>query len=146
MKLVQKLTYKLAKPMTMLAIAGATLFTGCSKDNDDNNNFKTRVIKFNAGDLSPLGNLDGIKASADSAEIVEIIFQVDEKYIYGWEGIGMKYFYEHSIVPAFQAAKNKGKGSGMFKRVDADEKDAELEQKFKALGFKGFQYLNENQH
>ena len=141
MKLVQELTYKLARPVTMLAIAGASLFASCSKDNDGLKGKRT-VYKFSLVNIAPIENLEQIAASADSAEVVEIIFEPDERE--PWSGVGMQYFYDHGIVPAFQAAKGKGKGKGTYREVDDDEDNHAIEPEYKKLGFK-FTYRKENQ-
>lgn len=56
MKYMKKLIYKLAKPVTMLAIAGASLFAACSKDDDDHGS--DYEIHFNTLHSSSLDSLN----------------------------------------------------------------------------------------
>lgn len=135
MKFTKELSYKLAKPIIIPAIADTTLFAGC---NNNDLKGKRTVYKFNLINIEPIVNWEQIAASADSVEVVEIIFEPDKNL--PWGGVNMQKFYDVSVTPAFQAAGKKAKGNGIYKKIDDEPEDHAIEPKYKELGFNGFTY------
>ena len=140
MKFNKKLTCKLSRPVAMLALAGASLFPSCNKD-DDHVDIKQVVYTFSLVNMDIFENLDSIRAAADTVD--QIVFQNDEKEPFS--GVNMQVFYERGITWAFDAAQGKGKGKGTFRGVDDIEDNRNIEAAYKKLGFKGFKYSKENQ-
>lgn len=127
--------------MTMLAIAGATLFAGCSKDNDDKGPEQhDTVYCFGPGDYDAIDDLEQIQASADSVEVRNVIFKVTYDKRDSWGTIDMKSFYNNTLEYAFIVSHGKGVGNGVFKGVGDNEWNRSIESTYTKLGFDSFQY------
>lgn len=127
---------KLSKPVSMLALAGATLFAGCSKDDKKDEIVPqiTRVYNFYPNGYDNLKNLEQISASADSIEIKEIVFEPKSD---DWYSANMR-AVANVLEDAFAAAKGKGTAgkNAVFKEVDPELKvNKEAEPRLNALGY-----------
>lgn len=144
MRFTKKISYKLSKPVAMMALAGASLFAGCSKDDDKGlepePKTKTTTYVFRPFVYENLTNLDQIKASADSVEVSKIIFRalntdIDGDSTSAWAGVNLRGVYNASI-PALEAAKGKGQMQGTLKNVTEAPVNREFAPKLEALGLK----------
>ncbi len=129
MRFTQKFKYNLGRPATIMGLMMATVFGGCSKENDDINELKDTVYTFSPVDgHKQLKNLEQISASADSAQVGRIIFRVLDGDQYAWEGVNLRGTYG-VLKPAFDAAKGKGVSDGEFNRVSESNVNREFSKK-----------------
>lgn len=130
---------KLSKPVTMLALAGATLFAGCSKDDkkDEIVPQHDTVYEYAQDWWQNLENVNQISASADSVEVHKIIFKAAGNSFYNTNFAykDIKEMFEN----AFRAAKGKGFANDTLKDVRDTEGVRAVEPQYKAWGIH-FQY------
>lgn len=129
MRFTQKFKYNLGRPAAIMGLMMATVFGGCSKENDDINELKDTVYTFSPVDgRKQLKNLEQISASADSAQVGRIIFRVLDGDQYAWVGVNLRGTYG-VLKNAFDAAKGKGVSDGEFNRVSESNVNREFSKK-----------------
>lgn len=126
----------------LLALMGASMFTSCSKDHELEQH--DTVYTFSRTNPNNLKNLEQIAASADSAEVRNIIFKVVyESEQDTWEGASMTRYYDNLLEYAFRVANGKGRGNsdGVFRGVFDNDYNRAAEDLYKKLGWKGFEFV-----
>ncbi|MDR2562847.1 MAG: hypothetical protein LBC98_02770 [Prevotellaceae bacterium] len=132
--LKKKIPYNFKKGLLM-AMIGGMAFQSCKKDEEPIVQHDT-TYSFSSRNYDNLENLNRVRASADSAQVRNIIFQVipnndGEEF---W-GVTIANPVNNAIKPAFEAANGKGKGKGTFLNVREVKLDAETAAWLNAQGY-----------
>lgn len=119
MRFDKKVLNSLSKRYAVMAIGAASVLGACSKDNGPGVEQHDTTYTFAPFQYEQLDDLEQIRRSADSIEVRHIYFEVQSGDEYGWEGINLNGTIKH-VDAAFDAARGKGRGKGVFENVTDD--------------------------